>query len=182
MATSDEELALAAASGDAAAFSKLLERRYDSLFALCFRLTGSRAEAEDLTQDISAALPAKLAGFRGDARFATWLYRVAVNAAHDRRRRSAAHAKAAAGWGDRELDRRATDAEAADKVRWLRQAMRALPNDLRDTLALVLDELTPCRRRTSSGRLRRHDQLAGIGGQEDHSRPSARSRTGHERR
>ena len=142
MATSDEELALAAAGGDAAAFSKLLERRYDSLFALCFRLTGSRAEAEDLTQDICAALPAKLAGFRGDARFATWLYRVAVNAAHDRRRRSAAHAKAAAGWGDRELDRRATDAEAADKVRWLRQAMRALPNDLRDTLALVLDELT----------------------------------------
>ena len=142
MVTSDEELALAAAGGDAAAFSKLLERRYDSLFALCFRLTGSRAEAEDLTQDICAALPAKLAGFRGDARFATWLYRVAVNAAHDRRRRAAAHAKAAAGWGERELDRRAVDAEAADKSRWLRQAMRALPNDLRDTLALVLDELT----------------------------------------
>lgn len=142
MATSDEELALAAAGGDGAAFSKLLERRYDSLFALCFRLTGSRADAEDLTQDICVALPAKLAGFRGDARFATWLYRVAVNAAHDRRRRMAAHAKAATGWGDRELDRRAADAETADNVRWLRQAMRALPNDLRDTLALVLDELT----------------------------------------
>ena len=43
MATSDEELAHAVAGGDAAALSKLLERRYDSLFALCFRLTGSRA-------------------------------------------------------------------------------------------------------------------------------------------
>ena len=142
MTTSDEELAFAAAGGDAAAFSALLERHYDRLFALCFRLTGRRAEAEDLTQDLCAALPAKLVGFRGNARFATWLYRVAVNAAHDRRSRAAAHAKAAAGWGDWELDRRASEAESAGQVEWLKQAMRALPCDLRDTLALVLDELT----------------------------------------
>ena len=142
METSDEDLARAAAGGDAAAFSALLERRYDGLFALAFRLTGSRTEAEDLTQDICAALPAKLAGFRGTARFSTWLYRVVVNAAHDRRRRLASHRKAADGWGDWELARRAEAEETANQVDWLITAMGQLKDDLRDTLALVLDEVT----------------------------------------
>jgi RNA polymerase sigma-70 factor (ECF subfamily) len=142
METSDNALALAAADGDAAAFATLLERQYDRLFRLCFRLTGSQAEAEDLTQDICAALPAKLRAYRGEAAFTTWLYRVAVNATHDRRRRSASHAKAAQGWGDWEVNRVATNAETAERLDWLTNAMRALPDDIRDTLALVLDGQT----------------------------------------
>ena len=142
METSDTSLARAAANGDGAAFSSLLERHYDRVFRLCFRLTGSAPEAEDLTQDICAALPAKLASFRGDAAFTTWLYRLCVNAAHDRRRRAATHAKAANGWGDWELNRRAANDEATDAVDWLTQTMRALPEDLRDTLALILDDMT----------------------------------------
>lgn len=142
METSDTSLARAAANGDSAAFSSLLERHYDRVFRLCFRLTGSAPEAEDLTQDICAALPAKLASFRGGAAFTTWLYRLCVNAAHDRRRRAATHAKAANGWGDWELNRRAANDETADAVDWLTQTMRALPEDLRDTLALILDDMT----------------------------------------
>ena len=140
MTTSDEDLAEAAANGDGSAFATLMERCYDRLFRLAFRLTGSRHDAEDLTQDICAALPAKLAAFRGDAQFSTWLYRVAVNAAHDRRRRAATHAKAADGWGDWELNRRAADAETADDVDWLTHAMTSLGDDLLDTMALLLGE------------------------------------------
>lgn len=142
MDVSDESLAQAAAEGDADAFLVLLERRYDGVFRLAFRLTGVRAEAEDLTQDICAALPAKLQGFQGSARFTTWLWRVVVNAAHDRRRRNAARAKYAEGWGDWEVDRRAANAETAEALDWLTQAMRTLPADLRDTLALVLDDVS----------------------------------------
>lgn len=142
METSDEDLARSAQNGDAAAFSTLLARCYDRLFRLAFRLTGARAEAEDLTQDICAALPAKLAGFRGQSRFSTWLYRVAVNAAHDRRRHQANQARAAIGWGAWEIARQAEMAETADHVDWLMGAMAQLPDDLRDTLALVLDDLT----------------------------------------
>ncbi len=142
MGTSDESLAFAAAAGDAAAFTSLIERHYDGLFRLAFRLTGARAEAEDLTQDICAALPAKLSNFKGNARFTTWLWRVVVNASHDRRRRAATHARHADGWGSWELNRRAANNEAAEAADWLAQAMRALPDDLRDTLALVLDERT----------------------------------------
>ncbi|WP_416237360.1 RNA polymerase sigma factor [Sulfitobacter sp. F26204] len=142
MKTDDTSLALAAAGGDGAAFATLIERQYDRLFRLCFRLTGSQAEAEDLTQDICAALPAKLQSYKGEAAFTTWAYRLCVNAAHDRRRRAATHAKAASGWGDWEVNRRAAEAETEEAIDWLTTAMRSLPDDLRDTLALVLDDMT----------------------------------------
>lgn len=143
MDTNDETLALAAAGGDSTAFSTLLRRHYDRLFGLCFRLMGTRAEAEDLTQDICAALPAKLARFRADAKFTTWLYRVAVNAAHDRRRRISTHAKAATGWGGWEIGRQAGNAEDRDKQNWLAEAIGTLPDELRDTVSLILgQELT----------------------------------------
>ncbi|MCI2400737.1 RNA polymerase sigma factor [Aliiroseovarius subalbicans] len=140
MIVTDEDMARAAAGGDREAFAALLSRHYDRLFAFAFRLMGARDQAEDLTQDICAALPAKLATFRGEAKFTTWLYRVAVNAAHDHRRRAATRARAADGWGDWEVNRRAGDAETAEGLDWLAQAMRALPDDLRDTVALVLGE------------------------------------------
>ncbi len=142
MTTSDEDLALAAAGGDRAAFAALLDRHYDRLFAFCFRLTGARAEAEDLTQDICAALPAKLASYQRRAKVTTWLYKVAVNAAHDRRRRRATYAKATTGWGDWEVNRTAANADRSRAVDWLTMAMNELPEDLRDTLALVLDDMT----------------------------------------
>ena len=135
----DEELVRAAAGGDREAFAELLDLHYDRIFRFCFRLTGSREEAEDLTQDICLALPGKLKGFRGRARVTTWLYRVAVNAAHDRRRRAASRTKAAEGWGDWEVSRRAAATDTAADLDWLQQAMGALPDDLRDTVALTID-------------------------------------------
>ena len=142
MTTTDEDLALAAASGDGAAFACLLDRHYDRLFAFCFRLTGTRAEAEDLAQDICAALPAKLQSYQRRAKVTTWLYRVAVNAAHDRRRRRATYSKATTGWGDWEINRTAAAQEDAAKQDWLTTAMGSLNDDLRDTLALILDDMT----------------------------------------
>mgnify|MGYP000038013770 FL=1 len=142
MMTSDEDLATAAAAGDGAAFASLLDRHYDRLFAFCFRLTGARSEAEDLTQDICAALPAKLASYQRRAKVTTWLYRVAVNAAHDRRRKRATYAKATTGWGDWEVNRTAAIHDTTEKLDWLTTAMNQLSDDLRDTLALVLDDMT----------------------------------------
>jgi RNA polymerase sigma-70 factor (ECF subfamily) len=142
MTASDEDLARAAAQGDGAAFAALLERHYDRLFRLCFRLTGARAEAEDLCQDICAALPAKLRAFRGESKVTTWLWRVAVNASHDRRRRRATYMKASAGWGDWEVARQDAIAEGRERADWLTSALARLPEDLRDTLALVLDEVS----------------------------------------
>ncbi|AXC51288.1 RNA polymerase sigma factor [Paracoccus suum] len=140
MMLSDETLALAAGRGDRAAYAALLERHYDRIFGLCWRLTGHQADAEDLAQDICASLPLKLRGWRNEARLTTWLYRVAVNAAHDRRRRAASHARAAGGWGDWERGRQADHTAAERDQDWLRGAMGCLPDDLRDTVALILGE------------------------------------------
>jgi RNA polymerase sigma-70 factor (ECF subfamily) len=140
MNVSDENLAKAAGLGDKEAFLSLITRHYDRLFQLAFRLTGSKADAEDLTQDVCAALPAKLRGFQGQSRFSTWVYRVVVNAAHDRRRRMAAHQKAADGWGDWETNRQEENKEAREASDWLSRAMQQLSPDLRDTLALTLEE------------------------------------------
>ncbi len=140
METADEELAEAAARGDREAFAVLAARHYDRIFGLAFRLTGNRAEAEDLTQDICAALPAKLGLYQRRAKVSTWLYRVTVNAAHDRRRRRATHARAADGWGGWELARQAEIAEAAAAGDWLAATMARLSPELRDTVALTLGE------------------------------------------
>lgn len=141
MNVSDEDLALAAAGGDGAAYQLLLSRVYDRLFGLCFRLTGSRADAEDLTQDICLALPGKLSGYRAQAKVTTWLYRVAVNAATDRRRRQYSYDRATQGWGAWEEDRVKTAQEGVAATAWLYRAMAHLSPTLRDTLALVLDDV-----------------------------------------
>lgn len=140
MDTSDQILAEAASRGDRAAFAALVSRHYDRVFGLCWRLTGSKANAEDLTQDICAALPAKLQSWRGEARFTTWLYRVVVNAAHDARRRAQTRARAADGWGDWELARQDAMTEDRAAMDWLTHSMQRLSPELRDTLALVLGE------------------------------------------
>lgn len=140
MDTPDETLASAAAGGDGAAFAVLVRRHYDRIHGLAWRLSGNRADAEDLAQDICAALPAKLAHWRGEARFTTWLYRVVMNAAHDLRRRQAVRARAGQAWGDWEIARQ--DEIAAERAAqdWLTTAMARLSPELRDTVALVLGE------------------------------------------
>ena len=140
MDTPDEMLATAAAQGDRAAFAVLVGRHYDRVHGLAWRLTGSKAEAEDLTQDICAALPSKLRNWRGEAKFTTWLYRVVVNAVSDLRRRQMTRARAADGWGDWEIARQAEMAEARAARLWLEGAMATLSVELRDTAALVLGE------------------------------------------
>ena len=136
----DEELVARAKAGDGAAFGRLVERHYDLVFRVGCRLLGSVAEAEDLAQDVCVALPGKLDGFRGEARFTTWLYRVVVNAARDRQRRLATERRAWDGWAEVEAMGRTEARERDDDLAWLHQAMASLPDDLRETVALVLGE------------------------------------------
>ncbi len=140
MDDSDSEMAIRAAQGDRRAFEDLLARNYDRMFRLGYRVLGSRAEAEDLAQEVCAALPGKLKGFRGDARFSTWLYRVVLNAARDQLRRKSAQHRANSSWGHVEVLHRESQAQRRAELDWLNRALAQLNDDLRQTVALVLGE------------------------------------------
>jgi len=87
----DQDLASRAASGEAAAFRELLHRHYDRVFRVVYSVVRHQSDAEDVTQEIWSALPAKLRHWRGDAKLTSWLHRIALNAAKDSLRRSASH-------------------------------------------------------------------------------------------
>ncbi len=140
METSDERLVAMAADGDGGAFRSLLQRHYATIFRIGFRVLGDREDAEDLAQDICAVLPKKLTSFKGHARFTTWLHQIVINGARDviRRKQSARHK--ASGWGATEVLRRDEAIETKADLDWLSNAMKAMPQDLRETVALVLGE------------------------------------------
>ena len=65
--------------GDAAAFEALYGLHKRRVYSLCLRMVGNTAEAEDLTQEAFLQLYRKIATFRGESAFSTWLHRLAVN-------------------------------------------------------------------------------------------------------
>ncbi len=75
----DEQLVVRAQAGDRPALEELLLRHQPWVYNLVVRMVWSPDDALDLTQDILVKTIAGLAGFRGDSRFRTWLYRIAVN-------------------------------------------------------------------------------------------------------
>jgi len=61
------------------AFEELYAQYYRRIFALCYRMTRSQYEAEDLTHDIFVHVYKKIQSFRGQSALMTWLHRVTVN-------------------------------------------------------------------------------------------------------
>jgi RNA polymerase sigma-70 factor, ECF subfamily len=66
-------------SGDRRAFEELVYRYQDMIFSLCVRMLGNRADGEDAAQETFVKAYEAMQGFKGDAAFSTWLYRIAVN-------------------------------------------------------------------------------------------------------
>lgn len=77
-----------AGQSDSRAFEKLYRMHLDKVYALCLRMTGNVAEAEDCTQEAFIQAWNKLSKFRGESAFSTWLHRIAVNAVLGRMRKS----------------------------------------------------------------------------------------------
>jgi len=68
-----------AQQGDTAAFERIYRLHNRRVYALCLRMVGNTAEAEDLTQEAFLQLFRKIHTFRGDSAFSTWLHRLSVN-------------------------------------------------------------------------------------------------------
>jgi RNA polymerase sigma-70 factor, ECF subfamily len=76
---SEAEAIERAKQGDAEAFESLYHLHKRRVYSLCLRMTANTAAAEDLTQEAFLQLFRKIATFRGESAFSTWLHRMAVN-------------------------------------------------------------------------------------------------------
>ncbi|WP_067662242.1 RNA polymerase sigma factor [Ferrimonas marina] len=83
----DRAWVIAARNGDALAFEQLYRRHHRRIYALCLRLSGGKGQAEDHTQEVFVRAWQKLAQYRGEAQFASWLHRLAINLVLDQQRR-----------------------------------------------------------------------------------------------
>ncbi|MCH2113498.1 MAG: sigma-70 family RNA polymerase sigma factor [Pirellulales bacterium] len=84
----DATLVSAAQGGDQGAFGMLVERYQDRIYNTLLRILGSRDDALDVVQEALVQAYIKLGSFRGESKFYTWLYRIAINMALSHRRRA----------------------------------------------------------------------------------------------
>lgn len=137
VADDDRTLVAAANAGDRDAFAALLRRHYDRIHGLAWQLTGSRADADDIAQDVCCLLTEKLSAFRGDAKFTTWLCSIVYNACRDFHRRRSVFARVS----DRLLVMagltNAPDGRDLYDAVWIKSAIARLKPDLRDTAVLI---------------------------------------------
>ncbi len=85
---SDQELIAAVLARETAAFGELVTRYQNRLFGALTHMLGSAEDAKDVAQDAFVLAFQKLATFRGDAQFYSWLFRIAMNASVNYRRKN----------------------------------------------------------------------------------------------
>lgn len=136
----DLNIVAKAQAGDRVAFQRIIEAHYTMIYRVAYRFLGTQADAEDITQDICVALPAKLASFRGESHFSTWLYRVAMNACRDFLKKKSSHQNLEHCYLEMEKSLSAEQQESGRKSAWLYRNLTTLDASLRETALLVLAE------------------------------------------
>ncbi len=135
----DDYLVRRAQEGYLDAFEVLLVRHRDRAYRIALRLLGDRAEAEDVAQDSMVQAWQSLPGFRGDATFSSWLYRIVVNKSRDAQRRRRPTLELDSPENADKLPRGLDPAglvEGRAQAEALRAAIAALPFDQRAPLVL----------------------------------------------
>src|SRR5436190_14680003 len=77
----ERDLVASAKAGDKAAFEELVSQTHRRVYTLAYRLVGDRFDAEDVAQEAYLRMFRGLSGFREEARFETWMYRIVTNSA-----------------------------------------------------------------------------------------------------
>lgn len=131
---SDEELMLALRDGELTAFDALFRRHYESVRTLCARVTASPSAGDDLAQETFLRVLRHRATFRGDARFTTWIYRIARNLCLEHLARAARDQRIAERWKVEAPVSLAPD--RPDELEVLATALEALAPEQREVLVL----------------------------------------------
>ncbi|MDA0633728.1 RNA polymerase sigma factor SigM [Nonomuraea sp. MCN248] len=138
-AVSDAGLLTAHIQGDPHAFSEIVKRHRDRMWAVALRTLGDPDEAADAVQDAFVSAYRKAGSFRGEAAVTTWLHRIVVNACLDRMRRKSVRPVAddeliEAAERDTHLPDQTLEREVSMEVS---AALKLLPADQRAALVLV---------------------------------------------
>jgi RNA polymerase sigma-70 factor (ECF subfamily) len=145
----DLSLVRRAQAGDTAAFGELVERNRRAVFRAAVAALGSATDADDVAQDAFVLAYRKLASFRGESTFRTWLLAITWRKALDRRKSVGRWLRLTVAQGDADneapnwiehmpADRRSheEDLAAAELQQTIRRLIRTLPKKLRDALLL----------------------------------------------
>lgn len=130
--------------GNPEAFAALVARYQHMVYSLTFRMTGSLADAEDLAQETFLLAFRRLDSFRGESKFSSWLYQIAVNTClnwkKSRMRRNEAHQD----WADHEWifggQCAAMSPEDEENTRRVQEALLKLPPKQRAAIVLTVYE------------------------------------------
>lgn len=130
----DPDVALAA-GGDRRAFERIYRAHVSRVFTLCARMVGDRAVAEELTQDVFVRAWEKIALYRGESAFGTWLHRVAVNVVLSHRK-SEARRRGREEDGEQHVNMHPGRSDSPGARMDLEQAIAALPPGARRVFVL----------------------------------------------
>lgn len=138
MTLTDEELVSRSVGGDADSFNQLVRRWEPPIYALAYRVIGREEDARDVCQDTFLRAYRALPGFKGQAKFSSWLYRIALNLCRDwiRRQRRAPVMQMPEGVDPIEL---AAEHEPAESIETL-VARRELSAVVEEAMALLPEE------------------------------------------
>jgi len=133
----DADLIARAADGDRAAFVTLVERHRGMVYRVAFQYAGNHHDADDIAQEVFIKVHRSLGGFRRDARFTSWLYRVAMNACIDHGRRRSPAFSLDGGDDDRPFEVAADDPGPDQRV---------YAGEVREAVEAAVDRLPPQQR------------------------------------
>lgn len=148
----DEQLVELAVGDNAEAFGEIVRRWERKIFALCFGMLGREDDARDAAQEAFIAAYRNLKNFRGEAKVSSWLHRIAVNQCLTTKRRQKTRAEDHFDDEDGSEERvfvaspqrsPARMTEQAERMDLVRQAVGALPADLRQVVVMKeFEEMT----------------------------------------
>lgn len=128
MASTDEELVARSIGGDLDSFNQLVLRWERPIYALAYRVIGREEDARDVAQEAFLRAFRALGGFKGQAKFSSWLYRITLNLCRDwiRRERRTPVAQAPEGVDLIELAGETAPSESIEELVSRRQLSRAV--------------------------------------------------------
>jgi RNA polymerase sigma-70 factor (ECF subfamily) len=145
LSRTDDSLALQAQSGDEGSLRELIARLYPGVHAYIFRMLHHEEDARDVTQDVFLRMVAHLADYRGEYKFSTWLFRIAINRARDVLRLRGRTMADLASIPETEDSLEGPEGliRAGEERQKLLEAVKRLPESVRESLLLAYQQGMP---------------------------------------